>query len=78
MASSATSEPTPATAAANSLQAELERLRTENRQPRQALVSYTLAGQAIGVLTALGQRRARSTAVHNALAGHPKCPRTAA
>ncbi|MFJ1974123.1 ANTAR domain-containing protein [Streptomyces sp. NPDC087903] len=35
--------------------AELERLRTENRQLRQAVVSHSLVDQAIGVLVTLGQ-----------------------
>jgi AmiR/NasT family two-component response regulator len=55
MALSTDNKPTPATAAAECLQAEVERLRTENEQLRQAIPAHAVVDQAIGVLTALGQ-----------------------
>ncbi|MGF0175986.1 ANTAR domain-containing protein [Streptomyces sp. Marseille-Q5077] len=55
MAPSTDPKPTPATAAAESLQAEVERLRTENQQLRQAIPAHAVVDQAIGVLTALVQ-----------------------
>lgn len=55
MAHTADIKPTPATAAAECLQAEVERLRTENEQLRQAIPAHAVVDQAIGVLTTLGQ-----------------------
>ncbi|MFD0008918.1 ANTAR domain-containing protein [Streptomyces sp. NPDC127178] len=55
MAHTADNKPTPATAAAEPLQAEVERLRTENEQLRQAIPAHAVVDQAIGVLTTLGQ-----------------------
>ncbi|MEV7994479.1 ANTAR domain-containing protein [Streptomyces sp. NPDC086077] len=51
MAFSAASEPTPA----RGPQSEVERLRQENEQLRQALGSHAVIDRAIGVLTALGR-----------------------
>ncbi|MFJ4467596.1 ANTAR domain-containing protein [Streptomyces sp. NPDC089424] len=54
MASSAAHQPTPATAAVSQLQAEVERLRAENRQLHEAIGSHAVVDQAIGALTVLG------------------------
>lgn len=45
----------PQPASADETAAQLERLREENRQLRQALASHAAVDQAIGVLTVLGQ-----------------------
>ncbi|UXY24257.1 ANTAR domain-containing protein [Streptomyces cynarae] len=55
MASSAYSRPRFTSASADELAEELERLRAENRQLKQALASHAVVDQAIGVLTVLGQ-----------------------
>ncbi|MGW6738118.1 ANTAR domain-containing protein [Streptomyces sp. NPDC055013] len=55
LAPSTDPRPTPATAAAESLQAEVARLRTEIQQLRQAIPAHAVVDQAIGVLTTLGQ-----------------------
>jgi hypothetical protein len=54
MATSEYSEATPASADSR-LRHEVERLREENDQLGEALVSHTVVDQAIGVLTVLGQ-----------------------
>ncbi|MFJ6000456.1 ANTAR domain-containing protein [Streptomyces sp. NPDC092370] len=54
MVSPTPAEPQPARAAAHECDAAIERLRTENRQLRQALASLAVVDQAIGVLVVLG------------------------
>ncbi|MEV6002804.1 ANTAR domain-containing protein [Streptomyces griseomycini] len=55
MASSTHPHPHPAPAPVAEPAAELDRLRAENRQLRQALTSHAVVDQAIGALTVLGR-----------------------
>ncbi|MFF8973668.1 ANTAR domain-containing protein [Streptomyces sp. NPDC014995] len=54
MASPTPAEPQPARATAHERDAELERMRAENRQLHQTLASHAVVDQAIGVLVVLG------------------------
>jgi hypothetical protein len=54
MASPSPAEQPTSRAAADERDVELERLRTENRQLRQALASHAMVDQPIGVLVILG------------------------